>query len=463
MVLVTVGAGCRSVGLGTQTAQQTAAPERARAGVLSADQLEEELKEFSTRFSLHVQAAANEIAVHVTDNRMRKQTVYWKLFAIPYCREAVLRREPVAAFVDVWVLCFQMREYFSTGEGRNAFGDQTHLAAESAELIYRDISRIAAMVLSEDQIEQARQGMMEFAEEHPISGPFAREAPRPPAANANAEGNLQRVFDASLTPLRAIGGLDQTALAIQEVAAVADETNEILAHMPEHVRWNTEILLYELEEKDTVRTANQSLATFSRSAEKLVGQVDRLPGELRRELTAALEDLESRQAELRATLKATKDTAEALEKTSKSMTETSQGVAKAGKAWDGTIRTLWDMVNDFKGDPSEPPSEEGRPYDILDYARTAEETAKAAAELRAATREVHGLIRSEDIGEALTRTRSSAETLTGHVAKWCVTVIVVFFASLLGYRLLWRYVTRKDAVAVGRSPDRPTGPTAGLP
>jgi hypothetical protein len=375
---------------------------------------------------------------------MRKQTVYWKLFAIPACRDAVLRREPVASFVDVWVLCFQMREYFSTGDGRNAFGDQTQLALEASEVIHRDIDRIAELILSEGQREQARAGMVQFAQEHAICGPFAREAPRSPAAGAGQEGNLQWVFDASLTPLRAIGGLDQMALAIQEVAAVGTETNEIVAHMPEHVRWNTEILLYELEEKDSVRTGSRSLESFSHSAAKFVEQVDRLPAEVRRELTAAFDDLESRQAALQVTLSMTKATVEALEITIKELDKTSQGIAKAGTAWQGVFRTLWDMVNDFKGEPSESPSEEGRPFDILDYARTAEETAKAAAELRTVTKEVHGLIRSQDVGEALTRTRSSAEMLTGHIARWCITVIVVFFASLLGCRLLWRLVTRKE-------------------
>jgi hypothetical protein len=109
------------------------------------------------------------------------------------------------------------------------------------------------------------------------------------------------------------------------------------------------------------------------------------------------------------------------------------------------------MVNDFKGDPEEEPSpapqEEGRPFDILDYAKTADEVADAGAKLQAAVQEVRQLVKSKEVVVALEHSRLEAEALATHTA-WCFAlassvVLVVLFALIFTYRMATARLPKK--------------------
>ena len=83
------------------------------------------------------------------------------------------------------------------------------------------------------------------------------------------------------------------------------------------------------------------------------------------------------------------------------------------------------------------------PFDIKDYARTAEGLASAGAQLRAATAEVHKLVVSEDVGVVVERTDAAARSLANHIALLGVLLIVVFFVAAFVYRLVSTRLVKK--------------------
>ena len=152
--------------------------------------------------------------------------------------------------------------------------------------------------------------------------------------------DLDWVVDTVLTPLRAIGGLDETSMTIREVASVADEASAVMQDMPEVIRWNAQLLAFELEEVESVMTTVRAVDSFAQTAQRFTQQMEALPGELRCEMTGALEDAENHQTELQTTLRETRTTVASIDKTFASLDETTQHLASAGAAWQGTFESL---------------------------------------------------------------------------------------------------------------------------
>ena len=446
LVLISVGGGCRSPAEGGDRSK-AAAGVRVNAGAISPAELRERLKDFNGRFSLGIQVAANEIAARSTENTVRQRTVYWKLFTIPFCRDAVFQENPVAALVDTWVLCVQERDFFESGDGRESFGEHTGVAVEAVRMLEADVRRIAAEVLESDRYPEVEEAVRAFAHGHPIRGPFARESTRPAMVDASSDTNLLDILGVPLVPLRAVGGLDQTAQAISEVSSAMDEFTTLVSYLPEEIRWHTELLAYDLEGRESVTSALNSFETFSKSASRLSETAEKLPGELRKEVAATLEELEDKQLGLRETLKEARTTLAEMNTALRLVERTSEQLARSGAAWEAAVRALWEMIRDLSGDEegSEAQAEaESEPFDIKDYARTAEGIASAALELRSATAEVRKLIASDETRSAIDETDTRVRSLINHAAGLCVLLIVVFFAAAMSYRFVSARITRRE-------------------
>ena len=96
------------------------------------------------------------------------------------------------------------------------------------------------------------------------------------------------------------------------------------------------------------------------------------------------------------------------------------------------------MVNDFKGDPEAPPTpaaEKGAPYDINDYAKTADNLARAAVELRDATQELRNLIASDDLQETVDLAEGTVTHLLNRVALYGALLIACILAAAITYRI----------------------------
>ena len=61
--------------------------------------------------------------------------------AIPACQRAAFQSDPLAGYLDVWVLCEQMLQYFERGEGRDLFGEWQPIAVGAARQLVEEIKR----------------------------------------------------------------------------------------------------------------------------------------------------------------------------------------------------------------------------------------------------------------------------------------------------------------------------------
>ncbi|MHA1470454.1 MAG: hypothetical protein ACTSSP_07835, partial [Candidatus Asgardarchaeia archaeon] len=43
----------------------------------------------------------------------REKALLWKMYAIPLAKYAIFQQDPLAALVDAWAFCIQMKQYFT--------------------------------------------------------------------------------------------------------------------------------------------------------------------------------------------------------------------------------------------------------------------------------------------------------------------------------------------------------------
>ena len=63
-----------------------------------------------------------------------------------------------------------------------------------------------------------------------------------------------------LVPLKPLSGVSDTAESIAQLAVVAQSATQVAKEMPQMIRWQTEMLLLELDDMDTTTTLRNELA-----------------------------------------------------------------------------------------------------------------------------------------------------------------------------------------------------------
>lgn len=410
-------------------------------------QLREELKDFADRFAYTIGSAANEIQSESSDPAMCVRAVYWQLFTIPSCRKSAVSQNPIAALVDVWAFCKQLERYFDEHE---VFGERTQLARDVSRELEGDITNIAADIIPERFFEDVEKGVDNFVTEHPIAGTFARRSLRPAMVKASDAKSLMWVADLPLAPFRIF--MDEHAKAIREFTLVADNMVTYAQSIPNVFRWQTQLLLYDLETRDTTTSLVSSFKAAADGVESLVKVAEELPEEIGRELNSTLDAAEAKQAGLRETLKEVQTTLTAADETlanaktvALTLEKTTGNWNEAGTRWEKAVNAADVLVSRFTDeeettDVAPPPEEEGG-FDIKEYTETAVRAEAAAARLQALTSEARGLLESDAAG-----------ALVDKVVWSGVFLIAAFFGSLLVYRIV---VTR-----LASTPPKAENPTS---
>ena len=119
-----------------------------------------------------IETAADSIRAKDSTPTVRERALLWKLSAIPAVEEASLDNDPTVAAVDLWAFAVQQRNYFASGDGRDAFGPVEHIAIAAADTIERDVRALIAGIRTANTIAPQTNAELEaWAAQHPIYGP----------------------------------------------------------------------------------------------------------------------------------------------------------------------------------------------------------------------------------------------------------------------------------------------------
>jgi hypothetical protein len=399
----------------------------------SQQDLRAELGDFASRFHLLVTAAADSIDAGTTDRAVRKRTLSWRVQMIPLVQEAAFQPDPQEAFVEILTLVVMMRQYLSEGEGRQLLGAQQAIALEAAQQLEQDLSSIGLKFLSADALAATRREVEDFAHRRPIAGQtFAIQNARRALAEVEQTSAVQRVVAVPLAPFRALEGVGDSSTAIREFTATAREFVRAVERLPEQARWQVELLLYDVEDRDTTLAALASLESVTRSVERVSESAARLPDDLRE----ALQDSGETLARVEQLLTRAREVADPLR-------ETAQSLELASASW-ATIM----------GPKPEAARERGRPFDVREWESTATEIGAAAERLAQLVGELRGLADARPldaalapVGTVLDRADLAGRGWIDHAALRVAQLLAVLFALLLAYRWL---APRLGSAPVGR-------------
>ena len=417
-------------------------------------ELQSLLERYTREFAWTVERAAEEITDATADLRIGRATVHWKLTAIPRVRELARNKSQGKALLALWLFTEAMAHDFEEGTGAESFGAAQPIAVAASRRLAAEIAGLARRIIDAEE---------DYAAAQAAIGDYVRRfVPRRGEGGTadfgsveagireltGSAGELEWLPQFTLQSINPFSGLNESAAAIREFT---ERTDRLVEDMSAELPWRLELLLYDLEERETVRQAVASLERASGGAASLAATAADWPTDVEEVVRTTLDELDGKQEGLRRTLRQAEQTLASAEELVSGLDGTATGLTAAGEAWGATFETLGLGDGGSTGEPAAP-GKETRPFDILEYRDTAEELRRVAVELRGLLGDVRDLTADAGPGTPLGNVETAARTtaaaaagegraLADHVALRLLQLIGVVFLAAIGYRVVASRVT----------------------
>jgi len=419
LLLLALGAGCAS-----------RAPQSAVASDTTPDRIA--LNRFVEFFSVRVERAADEIAQQTHDPTTARNSVYWKMRAIPAAQSALLIADNQAAAIQLWVISAAQLETFDVGAA--GFGELQPIAQQAAKELDDRVKLLASTMLTPEQVALAEESVHEYVEGH-VGRTGLETSPEEARTWSQSLSSILHkpleVIEAPLSSLNPTSGLSDTALAMQNFTDEFSRARTELGYLPSELRWNTQLLLMEIEQRLDLAAMTKGVAQLGASSDSLAATAKTLPESLRVQLTTFAEELSKPQSQLQATMREANTTLETSQKTA-------QAVEAMGHTLTGTFEGFTKVMATFEPDPNAaptPPGEEGPPFDINDYGRTAEKVTETAKALSALLAEADSLTSRPQPPALLADTQAAARAIVDRAALAGGALVLFTALVAFAYRL----------------------------
>lgn len=403
------------------TGRQVADPEQTSEGVrLSAADnrtLERELWQFIRFAEAAVSQTADRIEAEAEDPVIRRAALEWQLKLLVDMQRDLTEKEPLPMLLDLWALWVRVDDYLREGEGAELFGQWQSQAQETAGTVVREIRAVARRHIPADKQSEIVAKINAYAREHPIRAVFRHETARDFNQAEEGRSVLQRIFAA---PFKAVGSVREGLDPTTRLARSVDRFTELMSDYPAIVRWQTQLLVLDLEQLEAVASVIRSLDEVAGAASRFSRAAESLPERMRQEAEALLADLDERQPELRSTLATAQETLAQAETVTQRVRETTSELTCAGDAWRETavaVRAAVEQMQQFGTGTNESDdaslTTQPADFDIREYTRTAEAIRTATAELRQLLDDLEQFAE----GDSLRRSAAQADLLAGAVLE----------------------------------------------
>jgi len=390
----------------------------------SKEELREGLVRYASRFEATVVAAANTIADGTRDTTIQRRALRWKLGMTPAVNEAAFQSDPLSGYVVMLTLATSMREYLTTGAGREVFAEQQPLAVDASDDLVAAARALGEQFLAPKELDRVTREVESLVRDQPIRGEFVAETLQTLVSSSASNPTFDWLTSIPMSPFRALQGVDEGAQAIREFNATAMEMARTVETMPRMIRWNLQLLALDVTGQGNVAEAIASFESLARSAESLSRTADALP------------------ASLRSLLDEAERTSRSLGPLSQSLERSAVAVAEAGQAWGGLVAEL--------SKPPADPSKPSRPFDIREWEAAAAQVSTAAAELKSLLESAGAIAESDALAGPLAqltnrveRLEAGSRELVDRVAWRGVQLILLFFGLLLAYRFVSHALARR--------------------
>jgi hypothetical protein len=123
---------------------------------------------FGSESAGKIELSAQEIQDSADSPEIRENAVLWKMNAVPVIYQATFTQDPLAALSTSWAFCVQMRKYFTTGAGRELFGEWQDIAVNVSQELEADAFELAKTVMPETDLLKAQESLEAYADNNPF-------------------------------------------------------------------------------------------------------------------------------------------------------------------------------------------------------------------------------------------------------------------------------------------------------
>jgi hypothetical protein len=369
------------------------------------EDLELELGGYAGSFSSVVGSTADQITQEAAQRLVRKRALIWRLRMIPAVQTTAFEPDAQHAYLDTLTLAVMQRQYLESGDGRALFAAQQPLAVGAARDLEQRALDIGTRFLTRAELTRVRLAVDALAKRYPIQGTdFSLLRASGARQAAPSSDVLSSVLSLPLAPFHALEGVDTGAAAIQEFNQTARRFASIVQQLPDQVRGQAQLLLYDVEDRDTVVQGLAAFESLAASADRASASLEQLPVSLQQTLDGSKGTV----AEARQTVEQARALAPALSQTAASLQQAS---------------AAWLAILGPHQPPGAAPAE--RPFDLQQWEDALRVLGTTAGQLRGLAEDLDRLSASGAVGPALDRAFWHAAALMG-----------LFFALLLAYRVL---------------------------
>ena len=186
-----------------------------------------------------IEEAADQIQARAREPELRRNALLWKINAIQAAFRAASRRDPLGSFVDLWIFCVQMAEFFDdSGPGRYAFGVHQALALATAQAMESRMEASFSAAMKPEAVERRLREMRDlvdrYAKTYPVQNLYFR---REPLSGHSSTAALPEIEGLGA----AFADIEQDLVTMQRILAAH------LEYLPTIARWEAELLLLDEE------------------------------------------------------------------------------------------------------------------------------------------------------------------------------------------------------------------------
>jgi len=393
------------------------------ASKFTEEDLREALAEFSSHFASVIAGAAELASEQTRDRSIRRRALLMQMNAIPLVQEIAFQPDVQQAYLSTLTLVVMLRQFLTEGAGKNTFGAQQSIVADAVQELESALLELAAEFLEPKQIARMTAQVEAFARARPMQPGFGVRGIQSAIAQVPTQAALGWLIEIPMSPFRALEGVSSGAAAIREFNQTALELTHRVQVLPEQIRWQLELLLYDVEDRETVIQSLALMQGLEESADRASRAVESLPAEFGASLEAsrgALADANQTIAEARGLVAALDPTVERIRATS--------------EIWAGLVKP------DEQAAPAG--GEPGRPFDIREWESAAREISQAAGSLQELAVELRTLSEAQPSSAAVAEFRAAVDgadlraRAIVDLAFWRLAALALLcFALLAAYRL----------------------------
>lgn len=395
--------------------------------------LQTEVLRFADSFAGQASQALDEYALRVNTPEVRIQALTWKLSLNSSALGIATGPNPTANLLDFVALATLLRGSVEERAPQAVPPGALDGCLDTSRVLDTNAWRLAGEFLTTDQQGQLRTAIAEWRQQNPgaNSSFFTRPEELVSAIREAGQTKAQPGSVFSMVGLDPMSGIDPAVREVTRTRLFAERALFAVERMPYLLRWQTELLTDQVLAQQQITNAMVSVDRLSRAAESVSQTAALLPDRISTERKAILDALQGQEGQLRDLTAQVGQTLTDGEKMSTSLNT--------------TLVTFTGLMKLFGvGQPSTgPPDTNSPPFNILDYAHTAQQVAAMAQQLDTLIKDTSGTVdtpaldkRIASLSALADRAHSDAKSVLNHAFLLAAGLLVLAFALALVYRRL---------------------------